>query len=231
MTRLRWLKTLPPSDLRLRRQSSTLAGRTGQHDEAIHFAPGARVATGPNNVLDAVDGTLRLSSTANGDLQAQRLDDHFGIHPSVVLGDPQVYFDRASQHFFIVAVSMAASPATSSVYLSVSQGRRVVSLEEGWCHYRIPSERRATSADSPRLGMNEHWMAIGVNDVQFAGGPDDLDLHVFDTRAFVDNASRCPALTRFVFKAPPVPAGRPVWTVHVPARESTPETPPLPRRH
>ena len=129
-------------------------------NEAGGFSPpDTIVAAGPNEVLEATNSALRLSSRANRDVEIQSLNDHFGVAPANVVFDPKVYFDRLSNRFFVVALSQTESPNTGFIYLSVSRSSSVVSLSNGWCNYRIRSKRSNAWADYPGLGMNERWVA------------------------------------------------------------------------
>ena len=114
--------------------------------------------------------------------------------------DPKVYFDRLSNRFFVVALLQNNKPKQSFIYLSVSRSSSVVSLENGWCNYRIRGKRSNTWADYPGLGMNGSWLAISANNFKFGG----LSLRRGQV-SLVDNASSCPKLKLFVFKAPEVP--------------------------
>ena len=182
------------------------------------FPPDTIVAAGPNEVLEATNSALRLSSRANKDVEIQSLNDHFGVKPSRPqprnsgsarlagdLFDPKVYFDRLSNRFFVVALLQNDSPNRSFIYLSVSRSRSVVSLEEGWCNYRIRGKRNNAWADYPGLGMNGSWLAISANNFKFAnkgGNFVNVYLFVVDKVSLVDNSASCPKLTLFVFKAP-----------------------------
>ena len=193
--------------------------------------PDTIVAAGPNEVLEAVNSALRLSSRANRDVKIQTLDDHFGVGSSGPqrggsarqagdLFDPKVYFDRLSNRFFIVALSMTEFPNTSFIYLSVSQSSSVVSLEDGWCNYRIRGKRGSSWADYPGVGLNGQWLAISANNYRFRGGFNNVFLFVFDKAALVDNATACPRQTLFVFKAPREAEGSAAFTVQ-PAQHYT----------
>ncbi len=136
------------------------------------------MAAGPNEVLEATNSALRLSSRANKDVQTQNLNDHFGVKAlsgqrggisasKGFLFDPKVYYNRLSKRFFVVALSQTESPNTGFIYLSVSRSSSVVSLSNGWCNYRIRSKRSNAWADYPGLGMNERWVAISGNNFKF----------------------------------------------------------------
>ena len=201
-------------------------------NEAGGFTPpDTIVAAGPNEVLEATNSALRLSSRANRDVEIQSLNDHFGVAPSQPrssgsarlagdLFDPKVYFDRLSNRFFIVALFQNERPNQSFIYLSVSRSSSVVSLEEGWCNYRILGKRRKSWADFPGFGVNGSWVAVSANNFRFSGPFFNVYLYVVDKISLVDNATSCPKLTLFVFKAPQEAAGGKAFTVQ-PAQHYT----------
>ena len=196
------------------------------------FPPDTIVAAGPNEVLEATNSALRLSSRANRDVEIQSLNDHFGVAPSQPrssgsarlagdLFDPKVYFDRLSNRFFIVALFQNEGPNQSFIYLSVSRSSSVVSLEEGWCNYRILGKRSKSWADFPGFGVNGSWVAVSANNFRFSSGRFfNVYLFVVDKIPLVDNATSCPKLTLFVFKAPQEAAGGKAFTVQ-PAQHYT----------
>ncbi len=199
------------------------------------FPPDTIVAAGPNEVLEAVNSALRLSSRANKDVQTQTLNDHFGVKPPFAprggvsaaskgfLFDPKVYYDRLSKRFFVVALSRTDGPNTSFVYLSVSRSSSVVSLSNGWCNYRIRGKRSNSWADYPGLGMNGRWVVISANNFRFRNrGFAFVNVYFFviDKVSLVDNAASCPKPTQFVFKAPREASGFLAGTVQ-PAQHYT----------
>lgn len=115
--------------------------------------PDTIVAAGPNEVLEAVNSALRLSSRANTDVKTQTLNDHFGVKSSPLF-DPKVYFDRLSNRFFIVALFRTERLPASFIYLSVSQSSSVVSLEKG----RTSTGAAATAPGITSARKPTRWM-------------------------------------------------------------------------
>ncbi len=210
-----------PAAPRMRRKFEGLNQKTAGGHGFTWFPPDTIVAAGPNEVLEATNSALRLSSRANKDVEIQTLNDHFGVKSSRAeprgsgsarlagnLFDPKTYFDRLSNRFFVVALLQNDKPNESFIYLSVSRSSSVVSLENGWCNYRIRGKRSNSWADYPGLGMNGSWLAISANNFKFnnkGGTFHNVYLYVVDKVSLVDNASSCPKLKLFVFKAPKVP--------------------------
>ena len=210
-----------PAAPRMRRKFEGLNQKTAGGHGFTWFPLDTIVAAGPNEVLEATNSALRLSSRANKDVEIQTLNDHFGVKSSRAeprgsgsarlagnLFDPKTYFDRLSNRFFVVALLQNDKPNESFIYLSVSRSSSVVSLENGWCNYRIRGKRSNSWADYPGLGMNGSWLAISANNFKFnnkGGTFQNVYLYVVDKVSLVDNASSCPKLKLFVFKAPKVP--------------------------
>ena len=173
------------------------------------FPPDNILAVGPDQILEAGNSALRLTNKAGSQIQLQTLNDHFGVPVNGagnrVLFDPKVAYDSASGRFFIVALQFTPSffSAESKVFLSVSRGSNLTSLNTGWCNYAINAKLNSTGADYPGLGFSDDAVAISTN--QFAiswggfGSFQNVALWVLRKASLVNNAAGCPALTSFLF--------------------------------
>lgn len=187
------LKGAPP---RIRRRFDGLNALTASHEGIVTFPPDTIIAAGPDSVLQATNVALRLTDRNGNNAMVRSLNDFFGLSFPPLLFDPKVYYDRLSDRFFIVALSVDFDNRTSRIWVAVSRSANPQSLRapNDWCSYRIQSRRGSSWADFPTFGMNERWAAIGVNNFEFQGAFNRAFLYALDKAALVDNAAACPDL-------------------------------------
>ncbi len=166
------------------------------------FPPDTQIAVGPNHILQATNGGLRLSSKTNTNVQITDFNTFFA-KPGVFLFDPKVFYDPFSGRFFVVILEFKKSPQVSFVRFAVSQSGSPASLTQGWCRYSYSGKSQGTWADYPSLGLNEKWMAINTNNFKFS---DNLYVKALikatDKTKLVNNATSCPKVTFVTFSQP-----------------------------
>ena len=171
------------------------------------FPPDTQIAVGPNHVLQATNGGIRLSSKTNTNVSTVSLNTFFQ-KPGAFLFDPKLFYDPFGDRFFVVVLEFKESPQTSLVRIAVSQSSSPASLTSGWCRYSYSGKVSGTWADYPSLGMNEKWMAIHTNNFNFSNNFYARSLvKVADKSGLVNNASNCPKLKLFTFGFPFPAAG------------------------
>jgi hypothetical protein len=157
--------------------------------------PDTIIAGSEHRVLEAVNTMLSLTDRDGESETLQSLSGFFYETGGEFLFDPKVYYDRLSERFFVVGLGQDDRPKSSSIYLAVSTSSDPASLDSrDWCRYRINAKRGATWADYPGLGMNENWLAIGVNNFTFGGdGRFKMTwVYALPKEELVDNADGCP---------------------------------------
>jgi hypothetical protein len=166
------------------------------------YPPDTQIAVGPNHILQATNGAIRLSSKTNTNVQTVSLNTFFA-KPGVFLFDPKIFFDPSSGRFLVVVLEFKGSPQVSTARFAVSQSSNPASLTQGWCRYSYNGKTQGTWADYPSLGVNEKWLAISTNHFRFS---DNLYIKSVvkagDKRQLVNNASSCPRITLKTFSFP-----------------------------
>lgn len=166
------------------------------------FPPDTQIAVGPNHVLQATNGGIRLSSKTNTNVSIVSLNTFFQKQ-GAFLFDPKLFFDPLSGRFFVAVLEFNDSPQTSLIRFAVSQSSNPASLTSGWCRYSYSGKVEGTWADYPSLGMNEKWMAIHTNNFKFSDNTYARSIvKVADKTKLVNNATSCPKLKLFSFGFP-----------------------------
>jgi len=163
------------------------------------FPPDTILAVGPNNVLEATNGMVRLSSKTNTNVQKIGLAAFFK-RSGKFLFDPKVYFDLLSNRFIVVALERDLGAKVSAIVLAVSQSPNPSSLTSGWCLYRINSKVKNTWADFPSFGLNQSWFAVNVNNFDFSTSRYFKSFfRVISIKIMTNNANGCPKIKAFNF--------------------------------
>jgi hypothetical protein len=166
------------------------------------FPPDTQIAVGPNHVLQATNGSIRLSSKTNTNVSIVSWNTFFA-KPGAFLFDPKLFYDPIGQRFFVTILEFNDSPQVSVVRFAVSQSSSPASLTQGWCRYSYPGKVQGTWADYPSMGMNEKWIAIHTNNFKFSDNTYTRSLvKVADKSNLVNNATTCPKVKFFTFNYP-----------------------------
>jgi len=185
------------------------------HQGIIGFPPDTVVAASPDRVLEASNVALRLSQRNGAEVSRRSLNNFFGIKYPPILFDPKVYYDRLSNRFFVLAISVDDGAQRAFIHFSVSRSANPSGLNApgDFCNYRIPAKVGPSWADFPGLGMNEKWIGIGVNNFNFSGSFRAVFLYGIDKTRLVKNATSCPSIDFYVFKGGQDGHGQPAFTV------------------
>ena len=166
------------------------------------FPPDTQIAVGPNHVLQATNGGIRLSSKTNTNVSLVNFNTFFA-KPGVFLFDPKIFYDPIGQRFFVTIIEKKNQPQVSVVRFAVSQSSSPASLAQGWCRYSYSGKVQGTWADYPSMGMNEKWIAIHTNNFKFSDNTYTRSLvKVADKSKLVNNATTCPSITFSTFNFP-----------------------------
>lgn len=185
------------------------------HQGIIGFPPDTIVAASPNRVLEASNVALRLSQRNGKEIVRRSLNNFFGVKYPPILFDPKVYYDRLSNRFFLLAVSVDDGSRQAFIYFSVARSADPSSLDApgDFCNYRIPAKVGQSWADYPGLGMNEKWVGIAVNNFNFSGSFRSVFLYAIDKTRLVQNAAGCPSIKFYRLKAGQDGNGQVAFTV------------------
>jgi hypothetical protein len=166
------------------------------------FPPDTQITVGPNHVLQATNGGIRLSSKTNTNVQLVSWNTFFA-KPGAFLFDPKVFYDPIGQRFFVTILEFKDPPQTSFVRFAVSQSSSPATLTQGWCRYSYSGKVQGTWADYPSMGMNEKWFAIHTNNFRFSDNVYTRSLvKIADKSKLVNNAGTCPKITFSTFNFP-----------------------------
>jgi hypothetical protein len=170
---------------------------------ALNFnPPDTQIAVGPNHILQATNGGIRLSSKTNTNVTIVSWNVFFA-KPGVFLFDPKLFFDPIGQRFFVTIIEKKNQPQVSVVRFAVSQSSSPASLTQGWCRYSYSGKVQGSWADYPSMGMNEKWFAIHTNNFKFSDNMFTRSLvKVADKSRLVNNATTCPSITFSTFNYP-----------------------------
>jgi len=169
-------------------------------DGFIPLPPDTIVAVGPNNVIEATNAIIRLSSRTNTSVSLQSYRNHFKTKDDYF--DPKVIYDRFSGRFVIIGLIFDDSPRKSALVISISKSSNPTALDTGWCNYRVATVLDGSWADFPAVGVNENFLVVSTNQFGFADNRfKSAVVRSIDKKAF-NNASSCPALSssKFVIK-------------------------------
>ena len=171
------------------------------------FPPDTQIAIGPNHILQATNGGIRLSSKTNTNVSIVGWNTFFA-KSGVFLFDPKLFYDPIGQRFFVTILEFRNTPQVSIVRFAVSQSSSPTTLTQGWCRYSYSGKVQGTWADFPSMGMNEKWIAIHTNNFKFSDNIYARSLvKVADKSKLVNNSSTCPKITFSTFNFPFPSAG------------------------
>jgi hypothetical protein len=193
------------------------------HQGVIGFPPDTIVAASPTRVLEASNVALRLTQRSGAQIARRSLNDFFSVKFPPLLFDPKVYYDRLSNRFFVLAISVDFKARVSKIHLSVSRGPNPsgLAVDRDFCTYQIPSTVGDSWADFPGLGMNEKWVSIGVNNFNFEGGFRSSFVYALDKAKLVQNGAGCPTTDFYRYKAAQDGHGKTAFTVQPAQHYST----------
>jgi hypothetical protein len=177
--------------------------------------PDTIVAKSNIRVLEAVNTSMRLFTTAGGVLSTSTLNAFFGTG-NPVLFDPKVYYDRnaVNRRFYVVALQ-GTSTALSRLWLAVSRSSDPPSLAAGnWCRYFLDVRRNLGTAlaswgDYPGLGIGADKVVITLNNFTNAGNFTFAIVRVLNKLIAANNAGGCPGLGVATFQPSGVPGSGP----------------------
>ncbi|MEJ7583026.1 MAG: hypothetical protein WKF43_02855 [Acidimicrobiales bacterium] len=172
------------------------------------YPPDTSLAASSSRVVQAVNRRVRLSNTTGGHLMTMTLDGFFKGVDGLQLFDPKVYYDRNSSRprHYIVALE-GASSGFSRLHLAVSRSTDPSTLAPGaWCRYsfdaRVPvAGNAATWADYPGLGMGQTALTLSTNQFSDTGSFRYTALWALNKLQVSNNASACPSISRYNWKA------------------------------
>ncbi|GAB2993991.1 hypothetical protein [Saccharothrix stipae] len=179
-------------------------------------ASDSTVASGATKVLQAVNRSLRMTSTSGGNAQAMTLEQFFGAAGQGDMFDPKVHFDRnaVDQRFYVVALQDQnvddADPTNdfSAVHLAVSRSAAPSGLDPAnWCRYELDglvtspaTNNQPSFADFPGLGVGADGIVITSN--QFTGKTFAVTtVRTLDKSVYSHNAVSCPLEPYWEFDA------------------------------
>lgn len=166
------------------------------------YPPDTQIAAGPNTILQATNGAIRLASKTNTNAQTVNWNTFFN-KPGAFLFDPKVFFDPASRRFIVVVLEFKSQPQTSLIRFAVSQSEDPSSLTQGWCRYSYNGKSQETWSDYPSLGINEKWIAISTNQFRFSDNQyAKVMVKAADATKLANNATSCPKLVFSTFAFP-----------------------------
>ncbi len=200
-------------------------------ESGLSLPPDTMVAASGSRVLEAVNVVLRLSDRDGGNATTKSLANFFGLPATTAFHfDPKVYFDRLSNRFYVVSLVADFVERKSFIYLSVSRSGAPDGLvaPSSWCNYRIPSRVGASWADFPTLGMNEKWLAIGVNNFNFSFTFRSAFVYALDKQRLARNGASCPGTDFFRYRANQDADGQVAFTVQPAQHYSTNDLPDTP---
>lgn len=170
-------------------------------DGSIPLPPDTIVAVGPNNVIEATNAIIRMSSRTNTSVILQSYRNHFKTKDDYF--DPKVIFDRFTNRFVIIGLIFNDNPRKSALFISISKSPNPASLEASdWCNYRLATVLEGSWADFPAVGVNENFLVVTTNQFGFADSRFKSVVVRAISKNVFNNASSCPAIstTKFVLK-------------------------------
>ena len=126
--------------------------------------PDTHGAAGPNHLVVAVNGRVRVQTRDGIPLSTVGLTQFFtaapGIHINTSAFDPRIFFDTLSGRWILVAVCDSRS-ANSSVLVAVSQGPDPTA---GWNVFQVDVDAdNKVWADYPSIGFNKDLVVVQTN--------------------------------------------------------------------
>lgn len=133
-------------------------------DNTFGFSPpDATGAIGPEHYVQMVNGLIGVfdrNLVLKGEMNTL---DFVGSSSPFVTSDPQISWDQDAQRwFYAVLVFNPDTPNTENFAFGWSTTADPTDLVSGWCHYAFFTGNLET--DQPKLGHDESWLWIGVNE-------------------------------------------------------------------
>jgi len=128
--------------------------------------PDTQGAVGPNNLMVALNGEIRIQDRLGNELSHVSLNGFWAsiyqanINAGDYAYDPKLRYDPYNQRWMIT-VCTGANLANSRVLIGVSQ---TSDPTQNWNLYAIPSSNSGSVwADQGNIGFNKNWVSVSVN--------------------------------------------------------------------
>ena len=144
-------------------------------------------AVGPNHVVNAVNGGVRIQSRTGAAISQVTLNDFWS--PVLTSGnsfDPRILYDRFNGRWIMSAVDNSNS-ASSSLLLGVTTTSDPTGT---WILRRYDTDADNNEwADFPTMGFNKNWITVGLNMFQIGGGFTRPQVYAIDKAALYAGGS------------------------------------------
>jgi len=146
-------------------QSPTPSASFLGQGETTSIPPDTHGAVGPNHVMTAVNGGVRIQDRSGNIIRSATLEAFLG-RTNDDLFDPKVYYDHFANRFFMVVCANGGS-ANSATLIAGSQTADPNGL---WNVYSYDADAsNVVWADYPSVGFNKNWIAVGMNMFNISG--------------------------------------------------------------
>lgn len=145
-------------------QSPTPSASFLGQGETSSIPPDTHGAVGPNHVVTAVNGAVRIQDRSGNIIRSATLEAFLGRTDD--LFDPKVYYDHFANRFFMVVCANGGS-ANSATLVA---GTQTADPNGVWNVYSYDADAsNVVWADYPSVGFNKNWIAIGMNMFNISG--------------------------------------------------------------
>jgi hypothetical protein len=157
-------------------------------------------AAGPDHLVVALNGTLRIQTKAGVTVSTTSLDDFFGaVRAGNGTYDPQVKYDALAGHFVLTCGAGGDSP-TAAFLVGVSQTSDPTG---SWRLYNFEADpNHVVWPDFPKFGMNKNW--IVVTGTMYGGVGLTSTLLVCDKAALLSGVGQCTRITQGPWRTMPM---------------------------
>lgn len=158
-------------------------------DDTGWLPPDTHGAAGPNHVVTAVNGGVRIQDRSGTVIRSTALNTFLNRTDTVF--DPKVYYDHFSERWLLAACANGGSP-DSAVIIA---GSKTSDPSGSWWVYSFDADAsNAVWADYPSVGFNKNWFVVGMNMFQIGGGYSTGRLYVLPRETIYSGASITPTL-------------------------------------
>jgi hypothetical protein len=153
-------------------------------DDTGWLPPDTHGAVGPNHVVTAVNGGVRIQNRSGAVLKSSALNTFLNRTDSIF--DPKVFYDHFADRWLLAACANASS-ANSAVIVAASQ---TADPTGAWWVYSFDADASNNVwADYPSVGFNKDWFAVGMNMFQLSGSFSTGRLYVMPRATLYTGAS------------------------------------------
>jgi IPT/TIG domain len=196
------------------------------NDQAV-APPDQGLATGPTDVVEAVNSTIDVFSRAGALLGSDDINAFVTVDPNHFVSDPRIIYDASSQRWWLTVTEVgnpfSCTNFASPVLLAVSASSNPLPFSS-WLVYALPFSTSGTFlGDQPGLGISSNTLAVSWNDIDCHGNFLGADINILQKTDFEHNSGAnadAPFVSPSAFGSQPVQSYGSTTTQYVVVNDS-----------